>query len=416
MALFKIFRGNKINLPTAKNDGYAYFCTDSGGFYIDYKVGDDIQRKQINADFANGIPYGTCATAIGSTAKGVTVENSFSLRTGAMVAVKFTHGNNAANPTLNVNSSGAKNIYHNGTNVATSIIKSGETYFFIYDGTRWVLVSYPTIATESTPGITIVYPAANCDNFSSDSGAVTPLAVQKGAKMFAITRPSSTAATTIPRFTNTIGDVEGTKIKIETVTNTKDTSKTANVLSIPTENGKKMVYGYCTDQTDGTAFVGGVFNANATSFPYNEGLAIGGTSGNLLWKGKQVATVDQIGATGATGPAGATGASKTGATGATGPKGATGITGPTGATGVTGSTGPKGATGVTGATGVSITGATGATGVGAKGATGATGPQYTLTATDKSNIASSVKSSLGKETWTFTLASGNTITKNVYLE
>ena len=55
-----------------------------------------------------------------------------------------------------------------------------------------------------------------------------------------------------------------------------------------------MVYGYCTDQIDGTSFIGGVFDASATSYPYSEGLAIGGTSGNLLWKGAKVATVNDL--------------------------------------------------------------------------------------------------------------------------
>ena len=49
-----------------------------------------------------------------------------------------------------------------------------------------------------------------------------------------------------------------------------------------------MVYGYCTDQVDGTSFIGGVFDSSATAYPYNQGLAIGGTSGNLLWKGNKV--------------------------------------------------------------------------------------------------------------------------------
>jgi hypothetical protein len=55
-----------------------------------------------------------------------------------------------------------------------------------------------------------------------------------------------------------------------------------------------MVYGYCTDQTDGTSFIGGLFDADATAFPYAEGLAIGGSSGNLLWKGVKVATATDI--------------------------------------------------------------------------------------------------------------------------
>jgi hypothetical protein len=86
--------------------------------------------------------------------------------------------------------------------------------------------------------------------------------------------------------------VQDSKIIIEDVTNTKDTSKKAQVIAIPAEGGKKMVYGYCTDQVDGTSFIGGIFDQSATSYPYAEGLAIGGTSGNLLWKGKKVLTVD----------------------------------------------------------------------------------------------------------------------------
>ena len=149
-------------------------------------------------------------------------------------------------------------------------------------------------ASGTSAGITIVYPAASCTTFSSDSGTVTPLAVQKGAKMFAITRPSTTTEKAIVRYNNTNGDVQNSKIIIEDVTNTKDTSKTANVIAIPAEGNKKMVYGYCTDQVDGTSFIGGVFDASATEYPYNQGLAIGGTSGNLLWKGTKVATVSDI--------------------------------------------------------------------------------------------------------------------------
>jgi len=149
-------------------------------------------------------------------------------------------------------------------------------------------------ASGTSAGITIVYPAASCTTFSSDSGTVTPLAVQKGAKMFAITRPSATTNKAVARYSNTTGDVQDSKILIEDVTNTRDTSKTANVLSIPAEGGKKMVYGYCTDQVDGTSFIGGVFDADATEFPYAQGLAIGGTSGNLLWKGTKVATMTDV--------------------------------------------------------------------------------------------------------------------------
>lgn len=50
MALFKSLRGKRENLPSSKTDGYAYFCTDDGSFWIDYKDESSVvQRKQINA-------------------------------------------------------------------------------------------------------------------------------------------------------------------------------------------------------------------------------------------------------------------------------------------------------------------------------------------------------------------------------
>lgn len=156
-----------------------------------------------------------------------------------------------------------------------------------------VTFSVPT-ASGTEAGVTIVYPAASCTTFSSDSGTVTPLAVQKGAKMFAIARPTSVTDKAITRYSGTDGSVQNSKIIIEDVTNSKDTSKKANVLVIPAEGGKKMVYGYCTNQADGTSFIGGLFSADATEYPHDQGLAIGGTSGNLLWKGEKVATTTDI--------------------------------------------------------------------------------------------------------------------------
>lgn len=48
MALFKILRGNKSNLPPPQHDGWAYFTTDSHEFFIDYKDNaGELQRASI---------------------------------------------------------------------------------------------------------------------------------------------------------------------------------------------------------------------------------------------------------------------------------------------------------------------------------------------------------------------------------
>lgn len=87
-------------------------------------------------------PYGVCNSGDFTAAKTVTVSN-FSLVEGARVLVKFAYENNASNPTLNVNSTGAKPIMKYGTtaagtNEATTGWEAGAIVPFTYDGTNWV--------------------------------------------------------------------------------------------------------------------------------------------------------------------------------------------------------------------------------------------------------------------------------------
>ena len=83
--------------------------------------------------------YGTCSTAAATAAKAVTLSD-FSLFTGATVQVKFTNANSAANPTLNVNSTGAKAIRAYNANLSASSAYNwvaGAVVTFVYDGTYW---------------------------------------------------------------------------------------------------------------------------------------------------------------------------------------------------------------------------------------------------------------------------------------
>lgn len=80
--------------------------------------------------------YATCSTASATVAKAVTLAR-FVLGAGSRVEVKFNNTNLASNATLNVNSTGAKNIRMNGINVPPGVIQGGCVYSFIYDGTYW---------------------------------------------------------------------------------------------------------------------------------------------------------------------------------------------------------------------------------------------------------------------------------------
>ena len=94
--------------------------------------------------------YGTCATAAGTAAKTVACTN-YTLVTGSRIIVKFTVTNTAANPTLNVNSTGAKAIQYRGSAITAGILSANRTYAFVYDGTNYQLVGdIDTVYTHPT--------------------------------------------------------------------------------------------------------------------------------------------------------------------------------------------------------------------------------------------------------------------------
>lgn len=111
-----------------------------------------------NAENMNGVIdlygfyYGTCSTAASTAAKVVTCAG-FTLVTGAKIAVKFTYGNTYNGQiTLNVNGTGAKNVYDYGQFYDGSTRcawDANETKVFIYDGTRWNLVNGDIITDAS---------------------------------------------------------------------------------------------------------------------------------------------------------------------------------------------------------------------------------------------------------------------------
>lgn len=90
--------------------------------------------------------YGTCSTGASTAAKVVTLSDFSKLETGVTIHVKFTYTNTASNATLNVNSTGAKNLCCYGTTrVGTTektSWKAGAVVSFTYDGTSWVMNDY----------------------------------------------------------------------------------------------------------------------------------------------------------------------------------------------------------------------------------------------------------------------------------
>ena len=91
--------------------------------------------------------YGTCATARATARKVVSdADQTFQLYEGVLVFIKFTNANGKANPTLNINGTGAHAIRRYGTTAPStsraSSWNAGSVVALIYDGTAYQMVGW----------------------------------------------------------------------------------------------------------------------------------------------------------------------------------------------------------------------------------------------------------------------------------
>lgn len=145
--------------------------------------------------------YGTCSTAAATAAKAVTCEG-FELADGAIVTVYFSTASTANSPTLNVNDTGAIEIYlydskAAGANPLKWSAKSVIT--FAYIGSKWVVVDKPSIyyltctttassgekTTETVAGVVVMKGTVVSVRFASEntytSGALTLIVSDTGS-------------------------------------------------------------------------------------------------------------------------------------------------------------------------------------------------------------------------------------------
>ena len=68
MALFKISKGLKANLPSAKTAGNCWYTIDDSLFYIDYEdTNGEVQRKALNAKDAETLTGASLSTILNSS-------------------------------------------------------------------------------------------------------------------------------------------------------------------------------------------------------------------------------------------------------------------------------------------------------------------------------------------------------------
>lgn len=122
-------------------------------------------------------------------------------------------------------------------------------------------------ATTSVKGIAKLHKKENCTSYSSDDGGATPAAVKKAVELFSLVHG---------------GTADGNI----TLANSETLQSKQPILQWTTvgENTPRM--GFAQDQSDGTFIICSLKGTDN----YQNGLAIGGGSGNLFWKGSKVLT------------------------------------------------------------------------------------------------------------------------------
>lgn len=165
---------------------------------------------------ANKYNYGTCSTAADTVAKVVTCSGFTSLATGAEIVVKFSNTNTAANPTLNVNSTGAKPIYYDGSAITAASagkLYAGGYYTFRYNGTQWcVVASSPTYiyTTFTEPTSSTTYNLAFVN--SSTTSTYKSLRINDGVKCYVNEGTTTTDGYSVIQLGNsTASGTEGNK-------------------------------------------------------------------------------------------------------------------------------------------------------------------------------------------------------------
>lgn len=113
--------------------------------------------------------YATCGTAAGTAAKVASLSSgTLTLAAGATVAVKFTYANSVSSPTLNVASTGAKQIRLNGAALTSSFYYwvAGAVITFVYDGSYWNISDAAALYKASAAAQT----ATNFMSYDSTNG------------------------------------------------------------------------------------------------------------------------------------------------------------------------------------------------------------------------------------------------------
>jgi hypothetical protein len=134
------------NLPTLALGEFG-FVSETSELFIGSAVG--------NIPVGAGNHYsGKCSTAAATVAKTLDIEG-FVLRPSVRVSIMFTPANSAANPTININDTGAFAIRWNNAAVTGATITANRYIDFIFDGTYWQMVGIVNANTTTYSAMSV---------------------------------------------------------------------------------------------------------------------------------------------------------------------------------------------------------------------------------------------------------------------
>ena len=170
--------------------------------------------QSVNGQTGNVIswlPYFVCSTAGGTAAKKVTGGSSYgisSMSDVTAILVKFTAGNSASSPTLEIDGLGALPIYQYGTTAAggtaaTTGWQTGQVVMLVYDGSAWYFIKgYNTNTTYSVDSVLCATAAGTAGKTSTNAAYY----VLRAGNIFEITfRYSNNKASALTLNVNSTG-------------------------------------------------------------------------------------------------------------------------------------------------------------------------------------------------------------------
>lgn len=153
------------------------FLFDNNGHIRKYKpMGiDPAELGNVKVDGVYGADinrWAQCTTDANVAAKTATIQGGTFfddlLVIGARVTISFLYGSNVGNPTLNINNTGAYNIYYSGSQITELILPEEYTVDFVFDGYHWVIINYNYSSAiddlwDAMPSVTDTYAPTGLD-------------------------------------------------------------------------------------------------------------------------------------------------------------------------------------------------------------------------------------------------------------